>query len=178
MTPAAGSLRRLAVVLAAGISLAGCGLQRDLADIPNVGGSGITDAPPLSGPTLQRGTFDLAAHRGHIVVLDFWASWCGPCHKQQPDLDKLAAEFMPRGMVFVGVDMLDDDASGRAYIAEYGVPYPSLADTDGEIANRFSVPAPPMTMVIDGGGHIIKRILGGITVADLEPLLLQLTGTH
>ena len=166
--------RRFGAVLSTALTLAGCGLQRDIADDPSVGQSGPTVAPPLSGTTLDGSAFDLATHRGHVVVVDFWASWCGPCHKQQPELDKLADEFLPRGVTFVGVDMRDDDASGRAYIADYHVPYPSLGDETGEIAGRFDVPAPPMTLVVDGHGTIVKRILGGITVHDLEPLLNQL----
>ena len=171
-------LRRVGLVLTIGLVLAGCNLQRDIADDPNAGQSGPTIAPALAGATLDGGAFNLAAHRGHIVVLDFWASWCGPCHKQQPELDKLADEFLPRGVTFVGVDMRDDDASGRAYIAEYNVPYPSLGDETGDIAGRFDVPAPPMTLVITGDGTIVKRILGGITVHDLEPLLTQLLGSR
>lgn len=162
-------------VIMAGLLLAGCNLQRDIADDPNLGLPGPTVAPPLVGATLDGGTFDLAARRGHVVVLDFWASWCGPCHRQQPELNRLAAEFLPRGVVFVGVDMRDDDPSGRAYIADHHVPYPSLGDESGDIAGRFDVPAPPMTLVISGDGRIVKRILGGVTVRDLEPLLNQLT---
>ena len=171
---ATGRLRRLAAILSAGVALAGCGLQRDIADDPNIGQSGPSIAPDLSGTTLQGGTFDLAAHRGHAVVLDFWASWCGPCHKQQPELDSLAEEFMPQGVVFVGVDMRDDDASGRGYIADYHVPYPSLPDDTGDISARFDIPAPPMTLLIDGSGRIVTRILGGITAHDLAPQIGRL----
>ena len=179
MRPSSGMrLRQLGILLAAALALVACNLQRDVADDPNVSKSRVTDAPPLSGQTLEGGHFDLAAHRGHPVVIDFWASWCGPCRKQQPELDKLATEFAPGGVIFVGVDMRDDDASGRGYISDYHVPYPSLADGDGDIAGRFDVPAPPMTLVIDRDGHIVQRIIGGITAHDLEPLLDRLVAAH
>jgi len=106
--------------------LSGCGLQQDISTRTDLGASSLQTLPPLSGSTLQGGSFALAAHRGHPVVVDSWASWCGPCRKQQPDLDAIARCYLPAGVVFIGVDLRDDDANGRAYIRSLVCPIPAF----------------------------------------------------
>ena len=161
-------------LLLAALLLAGCGLQQDISTRTDLGTSSVTALPPLSGATLQGGSFDLSGHRGHPIVIDFWASWCGPCRKQQPDLDAAARCFMPAGVVFLGVDLRDDDANGRAYIHEFGVPYPSIPDPGGDLADNYDVPAPPTTVIADPSGHIVSRRLGGLDKASLSALLAPL----
>ena len=157
-------------------AVAGCGLQQDLAQRTDLDSSHLATAPPLVATTLAGQHFDLASHRGHPVVLDFWASWCGPCRKQQPQLNELSRRYAPRGVVFMGVDLRDDGASADAYVHSFDVPYSSVEDTTGDIAGRFDVPAPPVTLVIDGDGRIALRKLGGISVGDLAPVLDRLLG--
>lgn len=156
------------------VVVAGCGLQQDLSRRGDLETSRLATAPPLVGTTLAGSRVDLAALRGHPVVLDFWASWCGPCRKQQPELNQLSRRYASRGVIFVGVDLRDDAASGRAYISDFQVPYSSLDDPSGDLSGRFDVPAPPVTLVIDQTGRIVLRRLGGIAAADVAPLLDRL----
>jgi thiol-disulfide isomerase/thioredoxin len=166
------SLRhRCAGVLVLALTVSACGLQPDISE-RNLDPS-LTQLPPLSGPTIDGGSYTLAQH-GHPAVVDFWASWCGPCRKQQPELDALARCYAPRGVTFIGVDIRDDRANGMAYVREFGVPYPSLDDPGSAIAGQFDVSAPPTTLVADGRGRVVLERLGGITRADVGPTLARL----
>ena len=98
--------------------------------------------------------FDWSSTHGHVVVLDFWGSWCGPCNAEQPDLNKLAAQWMPKGVIFLGVDELEDsDANGPAYELHLHVPYPSVNDASEVIASEYNVIDPPTVIIIDSQGQ-------------------------
>jgi thiol-disulfide isomerase/thioredoxin len=129
--------------------------------------------PPLAGPTVDGTSYSLT-QEGHPAVVDFWASWCGPCRKQQLELDALASCYAPDGVIFIGVDIRDDRANAAAYAREFGVTYPSIFDPSSDLAGQFDVAAPPTTLVADGRGHAVLRRLGGITRADLGPELARL----
>ena len=166
--------RPLLMLLIAVVTLTSCGLEQDLADRKGLDRSSVIVAPPLSAPTLDGAHFDLSQQHGHVVIIDFWASWCGPCHKQQPELDRIHDLYAPRGLVMVGVDLRDNEAAARAYQQEFHVPYPSIFDADGAITSAFDIAAPPTTLIVDGTGHIVLRQLGGITAAGLSPTLDRL----
>lgn len=172
-----GARGALAALLCAA-ALAGCGLQQDIAQRvgPGSGGGVGQAAPSLQGGMLDGSRLDASALRGHVAVVDFWASWCGPCRAQQPELDALARTYAARGVLFVGVDMRDDPAEGRAYVARFGVPYGSISDPSSDLAGSWQVPAPPSTVVVDRGGVVRARVLGGVDRASLGTLLDHLLG--
>ena len=107
--------------------LCGCGLQSETAGCGTGAGQ---EAPPLRGETLQGGRFDLAAQHGHPAVVNFWASWCGPCRVEQPHLNALAQRFRGRA-VFVGVDIRDDRAAAGGYLRDQAVA--AVAAAAGEL---------------------------------------------
>jgi thiol-disulfide isomerase/thioredoxin len=169
------TLRRLTGVAVVAVTITSCGLQRDIADRPDLDQSSVRTAPPLAGSTIEDGSrFDLASQHGHPVVVDFWASWCGPCRKQQPELNALHRRYAPREVIFVGVDLRDNHASGLGYIRDFAISYPSLEDPSGEIANHFDVAAPPTTIVVDSTGAIVMRRLGEVRAIEFQPVLERL----
>jgi thiol-disulfide isomerase/thioredoxin len=129
--------------------------------------------PAISSPALERGTVAPKTYRGEVVVVNFWASWCGPCRKEQPGLERLWAEYGERGTQFLGVNFRDDPAAARAYLDEFDVTYPSVAD-DGLIAHRFRVPYLPATVLVDRSGQMRYRLLGAQDEAVVRGYLEEL----
>jgi thiol-disulfide isomerase/thioredoxin len=152
------------VALAATLLLAGCGLQQSDSAVPNGGLPGIDGrATPISAPTLSGTQFNWSSTHGHVVVLDFWGSWCGPCNKEQPQLNTIAAQWMPKGVVFLGVDVQDTNINGAAYERSYKVPYQSVSDASEVILSEYNVPAPPTVIIVDAKGNIVDHFLGTLT---------------
>ncbi|MDH2426799.1 TlpA disulfide reductase family protein [Sphaerisporangium sp. TRM90804] len=175
--------RALAIVLAVTV-LAGCagsqGAQPQSGDTRFVAGDGTVRmfaaserqaAPAISGETLEGTPASLAAHRGKVVVLNFWASWCAPCRSEAPVLKDVAAKTRPRGVEFLGVDFKDDRAQALAFQRTQKPGYPSLFDQPGKVALAFhgmvNPAAIPSTLVIDRQGRVAARALGEVRYSDL-----------
>jgi thiol-disulfide isomerase/thioredoxin len=112
------------------------------------------------------------AYRDKVVVVNFWGSWCGPCRKEQPMLQRLSEEYQGR-VQFVGVDFIDDQAAAREFVREFGVTYPSVVD-DGPLAHAFGVPYAPATFLIDRTGEMRYQLLGAQEGSELRRYLEEL----
>ena len=123
-------------------------------------------APALAGAQLGGGRFDLAAHRGHVVVVNFWSSWCAPCVAEGPELSTYAWRSRA-SVVVVGVVFNDALSSAAAFAHRLGSLYPSVIDPGGAIANRYGVTSPPVTFVIDRHGRVAVTLLGPTNAAQL-----------
>lgn len=132
-------------------------------------------APDLVGTTLSGDRFSLADQRGHVVVLNVWASWCAPCRSEAPALAQVARDTAKRGVVFVGLVTRDSEAAARAFVERFDVPYPSVVDADGALQLQFGDSLPPQaipsTLVIDAEGRVAARVLGEVSAANLRALV-------
>ncbi len=135
--------------------------------------------PALTGETLDGSSLDLASMRGQVLVLNFWASWCGPCRSEQAGLQQASRELAGQGVHFVGVDIRDQRAAAQAYEREFKTTYPSLFDPSAALTAKLrdQAPAfPPATLVIDRQGRVGARINGAVNggagSADLQAGLL------
>jgi thiol-disulfide isomerase/thioredoxin len=164
-------VRSLALVLA--LVVASCSSA-------DQGPTGVTEvsgrAPELSGSTLGGATIGPSDYEGRVVVVNFWATWCGPCRREQPALSRVEAAQPADGAAFVGVNFRDDPAAARAYLEEFDVAYESLEDPSGSIAFRFGVPYLPATIVVDPDGDLRFRVVGAIDDRTLEDLIADASG--
>ena len=187
MTPRAGALSALAIAaLLVGCSPTAAG-DSGTAFVAGDGSIVVLDdaqrqpAPEISGPTLDGGTWSLADHRGDVVVLNVWASWCAPCRAEAPVLESTWQDLRDQGVQFVGLDTRDALAAATAFVDRYGITYPNVVDTDGSLQLRFGETLPPQaipsTLVIDRQGRVAARILGKASESSLrgviEPLLAE-----
>jgi len=96
----------------------------------------------------------LAEQRGQVVMLNFWASWCGPCRKEMPLLDAMSKRYSAAGFILYGVNVEEDNTDAKKLIKELGVSFPILYDTESKASSLYNVDAMPTTVVIDKKGEI------------------------
>ncbi|HVW81997.1 MAG TPA: TlpA disulfide reductase family protein [Mycobacteriales bacterium] len=129
----------------------------------------------VSGTTLTGAHFDLSSLRGKYVVVNFWGSWCAPCHAEEQGFVQAAKDFRNKGVAFVGIDERENSpADGLAFEQQYGASYPSIYDKNETLALEFphAIPAStPTTIVIGPTGDILAKVTGGIEYTDLRTLV-------
>jgi thiol-disulfide isomerase/thioredoxin len=181
--------RRTTCLLAATALLAGCTGGSDGRSVPDQGyvsgDSTITTRavaerePPVrfEGTTLDGEPFDVRDHRGKVVVVNVWGSWCPPCIAEAPALQDVWAATGAEGVQFVGINTRDNAAAARAHERRFGVTYPSIDDDGGRVllSLRGTLPpkAVPSTMVLDRRGRVAARVLGEVGAATLRALVSE-----
>lgn len=96
----------------------------------------------------------LSEHRGQVVMINFWASWCGPCRQEMPKLDEIFSRYESAGFTLLGVN-IDEDADRAQRLAdELGVSFPLLFDDEQSVSRLYDVQAMPMTVMVDPSGKV------------------------
>lgn len=119
-------------------------------------------APLFRLPSLAGAQVELAAFRGQLVVVNFWATWCPPCVEELPSLEKLHRALGPEGLVVLGVSADEDEAVLRRFVSEHGVTFPVLRDPGGRqvAAALYHASGYPETFVIDASGMLRESVVG------------------
>lgn len=129
-------------------------------------------APDFTLPVAANGDagarLQLAELKGHPVVIDFWASWCGPCAMQAPILDRLARKYEGRGLVVLGVNIDDPPAVAKEYARRKGLSYPILVDPNDQAAGMYGVSKLPSLIVVDRQGNVTSFMTGLIDEPSLD----------
>jgi len=135
--------------LLAGLLLAACtGLA--VAAAPATGSA----APDFTLRTLDGSNLRLQEQRGKVVLVNFWATWCGPCRKEMPHLNRIADKYRGSGLVLLGVNIDDDVRNAADVAAKLGVKFPVLLDTDKKVSKLYDLSTMPSTLVIDRNGRV------------------------
>ena len=156
-----------AAVLVVALLLALLGWQVFKKDqTPDVGRT----APNFTLPLLSNDEqVSLSSYRGKAVVLNFWASWCGPCKDEAPLLESAWNRYKDKGVVVIGVDAQDFDVDAQRFVDRAGITYPIVRDKHGSMLGRYGVTGFPETWFIDAHGKIVgEHIAGPLTEEDLE----------
>jgi len=157
----------VAVVLAAIVAVLALSIKRE-SFASKVDAGKRPQAPAFDVRTLDgRSRLRLADLRGKVVVVNFFASWCGPCKDEAPILTQLAGAA-PRGVVYVGLDYKDPVPSAQAFARTFGLTYALGRDGDGRVGDRFGVTGMPETFVIDAKGRAVAHIGQPIDGPDLQ----------
>jgi thiol-disulfide isomerase/thioredoxin len=131
------------------------------------------DFPTLSLDTWDDGRFELAAHRGKWVVVNFWATWCAPCLKEIPDLAEFDASREDVQVVGLAYEEIER-ADMEAFLKEHPIAYPfAIVDVTAPPADFGTPPGLPMTVLIAPDGKVAKKFFGPTTSAELDKLIAE-----
>ncbi len=116
----------------------------------------------------HKSTIDLASFKGKPIVLNFWASSCGPCHEEAPMLQATWQRVQSKGIVFIGIDFQDAQSDGLSFLQKYAISYPNALDPGGSTAIHYGVTYTPTTFFINRQGVIVRSIPREMTAQELQ----------
>ena len=128
----------------------------------------VGDAMPAYSAKLLDGTaYDLAADKGKVVLINVWATWCGPCRFEIPELQKLHDQHAAHGFKVVGVSVDEGDpAEVKQFVTDQKMTYPVVVDAEGRIASVLQTTVLPTSVLVDRNGKIVWRQIGAIAPHD------------
>jgi thiol-disulfide isomerase/thioredoxin len=124
--------------------------------LPAFAASSSGPAPAFKLSARGGKTIDLAQFKGQVVMINFWASWCGPCRTEMPILEDIYKKFKPMGFTMLAVNVEPDTAAAEAWLAKLSKPvtFPVAFDTDSKVSKLYKVPGLPTTVFVDRKGNV------------------------
>jgi cytochrome c biogenesis protein CcmG/thiol:disulfide interchange protein DsbE len=134
-------------------------------------------APDFALADLDGHPLRLADLRGRPVIVNFWASWCGPCVEEFPLLQRAVVEHRDQRLAVVGIVFQDRSEAARAFLQRLGASWPSAMDPAGKVAEAYGIYAPPESFFIDASGKVAGRQIGQLSAGDLDTQLATILDT-
>jgi thiol-disulfide isomerase/thioredoxin len=137
----------------------------------------LTGKPmPITGPLVDGGLFDVANWKGKVVLIDFWATWCGPCRALLPELQAIHERYHTKGFEVIGISLDEDRDALKEFLAEVELPWPTIVDADSaaeeQMAKKYGIVGIPSTFLLDKEGKLVATNLHGEQLAaKIEELL-------
>ena len=123
--------------------------------LPAFAASSSGPAPAFSLSARGGKTIDLAQFKGQVVMINFWASWCGPCRQEMPILEDIYKKYKPMGFTLVGVNVEPDAKGAEAWLSKQKpVSFPIAFDTDSKVSKMYNVAGMPSTVFVDRKGNV------------------------
>jgi peroxiredoxin len=122
-------------------------------------------APGFTLQTLDGKTVSLTQFKGDVVMINFWASWCGPCRQEMPLLDNIYKQYKDMGFTLLGVNVEPDAHNANAWLKQTPVTYPILYDPKSQVSQLYQVQAMPTTVIIDRQG-VVRFVHNGYLPGD------------
>lgn len=122
------------------------------------------------------GTTSLAAYRGHIVVMNLWASWCPPCRAEMPDLQRLAAAYRTKNVVVLGVNQGESAERANDFARSLQIHFPILLDQDQAYGRVYAALGLPTTVVVNPAGIVVRGFDGELTYPQMVSAIAPLLG--
>ena len=117
-------------------------------------------APDFTPKDLKGTQVTLKNFKGRVVFLNFWATWCPPCRREMPSMERLYKQLKDRDFTMLAVDMQESEKRVRAFISEFSLSFPALLDLNGDISSLYGIVGLPTTYIIDREGKIIGKAVG------------------
>src|SRR5207247_478192 len=135
---------------------------------PASASASVGDAmPAYTAKTLGGTPYDLASEKGSVVLINVWATWCGPCRFEIPELQKMHDEFGKRGFKVVGVSVDEGETKDvKQFVTDQKMTYPVVLDPEGRIANLLATTVLPTSVLLDRHGKIVWREVGAIPAGE------------
>lgn len=133
-------------------------------------------APDLTLETMDGRTINVADHEGGVILVNFWATWCGPCRREIPDLVDLYSDLNEAGLEIVGIAVDQEGADAvKPFVKEQKINYPIVLDPDQSTESHFeAMYGLPTTYVVNPEGQIVKRVLGVFPIEEMKPKLIEM----
>jgi len=135
------------------------------------GGAGAAKGPDFRLPALDGKATGPADFRGRVVLLDFWATWCVPCHAQAEILDRVHAQYSPAQAQFLAIDVGEDEKTVREFLKKSPIPFPVLLDEKETVSDKLGLVGFPSLMILDGKGEVSFLNTGIVPEKRLRDLL-------